>query len=206
MEREGGEFSPGVSAQLASCFWCESIHRAEHELSVCRTCRARFSTMRLLEMSGSYPLDPGSIDDVLMQTSPGNYALGYMDGGVFEVFYVGRSDSDLRRRLHEWVGMPTQGERYASSAKASWDVQHRGPLPVDVPALGRVGNSESSYTRFAYSYAVDADAAFDKECRNYDDFGGRDQLDNEVRPQVAYREIGSPSGRALGSSCQNAAS
>ena len=130
--------------------------------------------MRLLDMSGSYPLDAGSIDDVLMQTSPGNYALGYMDGGVFEVFYVDRSDSDLRRRLHEWVGMPSSSERYASSAKESWDVQQRGPLP-----------------------------AFDKECRNYDDFGG---LDNEARPQLAYRETGPPSRRAPGSACQQAAS
>ena len=40
----------------------------------------------------------------------------------------------------------------------------------------------SSYTRFAYSYAPSADAAFAKEWRNYDDFGGSDGLDNAVPP------------------------
>jgi hypothetical protein len=37
-------------------------------------------------------------------------------------------------------------------------------------------------TRFAFSYAADATAAFEKECRNYDDFGGSNQLDNDGPP------------------------
>jgi hypothetical protein len=53
---------------------------------------------------------------------------------------------------------------------------------VYAPALGRVGTGESSYTRFAYSYADSAEAAFGKECRNYDDFGGSATLDNVARP------------------------
>jgi hypothetical protein len=48
---------------------------------------------------------------------------------------------------------------------------------------------ESSYTRFAYSYASSAEAAFEKECRNYDDFGGSAGLDNEAHPDPApHRE------------------
>jgi len=50
----------------------------------------------------SYPLDRDVIDELITRTSPGNYALGYMDRDGFNVFYVGRSDSDVRRRLHEW--------------------------------------------------------------------------------------------------------
>ena len=92
----------------ASCFWCERLHPGEHPLSVCPECTARYSTMRSLEMCGSYPLDDESIDDLITRTSPGNYALGYLDGDEFSVFYVGRSDSDLRRRLHEWVDMPSR--------------------------------------------------------------------------------------------------
>jgi hypothetical protein len=42
---------------------------------------------------------------------------------------------------------------------------------------------DSSYTRFAYSYAGSAEAAFEKECRNYYDFGGSDILDNEGPPR-----------------------
>jgi hypothetical protein len=138
--------------------------------------------MRLLEMHGSYPLDPSSIDAVLSHRAPGNYALGYMDGDDFAVFYVGRSDVDVRGRLHEWVGMPSPASRHDSFAKAAWSVQRRRQLPFDAPALGRVVYGESGYTRFAFSYAASAGAAFEQECRNYDDFGGSDQLDNDAPP------------------------
>ena len=188
---EGRDFTDGRSEivheglLLVSCIWCEKLHRAEHPLEfnpVCSTCAARYSTMRSLEMSGSYPLSDEAIDEVLTRTSPGNYALGYMDGDTFGVFYVGRSDSDVRQRLHEWVGMPSRYENYASPAKASWGVHRRGQFPVDAPALGRVGNAESSYTRFAYSYARSAEEAYAKEWRNYDAFGGSHGLDNETQP------------------------
>jgi hypothetical protein len=136
-------------------------------------------------MNGSYPLSDEAIDEVMAQTSAGNYALGYMDGDTFSVFYVGRSDSDVRQRLHEWVGLPSRYENYASPAKAPWGAHRRGQLPVDVPALGRVGKAESSYTRFAYSYARSAEEAYAKEWRNYDTFGGRHGLDNEFQPVSA---------------------
>jgi hypothetical protein len=125
--------------------------------------------MRSLEMSGSFPLNDDAIDETLMRIAPGNYALGYMDGDTFIVFYVGRSDGDLRQRLHEWVGMPSRYERHASAAKASWRV-------------ARVESAESSYTHFAYSYARSADEAYAKEWRNYDAFGGGYGLDNECEP------------------------
>jgi hypothetical protein len=139
--------------------------------------------MGSLEMSGSYPLDDASIDEIVRRTSPGNYALGYMDGATFTVFYVGRSDSDLRSRLHEWVGRPSRFERYAPPTRAAWGSRPRGCFAHGSPSLDRVGNDvESSYTRFAYSYAGSADAAYRKECRNYRDFGGSHGLDNETSP------------------------
>ena len=170
---------------IVSCFWCGRLHPGKHPLSVCPACAARYSIMRSLEMNGSYPLSDEAIDEVMTQTSPGNYALGYMDDDTFSVFYVGRSDSDVRQRLHEWVGMPSRYENYVSPAKASWGVHRRGQLPVDAPALGRVGNAESSYTRFAYSYARSAEEAYAKEWRNYDAFGGSHGLDNETQPVSA---------------------
>jgi hypothetical protein len=179
---------------LASCFWCEATHAASHPLSVCPGCigtyRARSYPMGPLEMTGSFPLDDEMIDSVMDRTSPGNYALGYMEDAMFQVFYVGRSDSDVRRRLHEWVGAPSRYARYAPLAKAAWDTRQRGPLPLQAPACGRVATGvESSYTRFAYSYASSAEAAFEKECRNYDDFGGSAGLDNEAHPDPApHRE------------------
>ncbi len=139
-----------------------------------------------LEMNGSYPLTHEAIDEALTRRAPGNYALGFMDGSVFTVFYVGRSDSDLRLRLHEWVGAPSRYRRYGPAAKAAYGVRHRGLSPLDAPALDRVESSvESAYTRFAYSYASSPGAAFEKECRTFSDFGGSAGLDNETQPAPA---------------------
>jgi hypothetical protein len=138
--------------------------------------------MRLLGMSGSYPLSDEAIDEAVAHESPGNYALGYMDGDSFVVFYVGRSVSDVRQSLHEWVDMPSRPDRYAPMTKASWGVRQRGGVPVDAPALRTVTNADTGYTRFAYSYAPSAGAAFDRECRNYSDFGGSRVLDNPFPP------------------------
>jgi hypothetical protein len=171
------------TSTLVSCFWCEQLHPGELPLSVCPECVARYSTMRSLEMSGSYPLADDVIDDVIKRSSPGNYALGYMDGDRFSVFYVGRSDSDVRRRLHQWVGMPGRYDKYAAPAKASWGMQQRTRFPVDAPALARVGNEASAYTRFAYSYAESVMEAYAKEWRNYQSFGGRHGLDNDHEPR-----------------------
>jgi hypothetical protein len=143
------------------------------------------ATLKSLEMSGSYALSDEAIDEAMTRTSPGNYALGFMDGDTFTVFYVGRSDSDVRQRLHEWVGMPSHYHRYAPAGRAAWDTCRSGLMPLSKPALGPVANAESSYTRFAFSYAPSAEAAFEKESRNYDDFGGSGELDNEAPPSRA---------------------
>jgi len=195
----GGPEDPSEIVQetpIVSCFWCERLHPGRHPLSVCPVCAAGFSTMRSLEMSGSFPLSDEAIDDTLMQTSPGNYALGYMEGDAFILFYVGRSDRDLRQRLHDWVGMPSRYESYASPAKAPWGSRRRGPLPVSTPASARVENAESSYTHFAYSFARSADEAYAKEWRNYDAFGGGHGLDNDSEPVSVVHATAGPSASA----------
>ena len=40
----------------------------------------------------------------------------------------------------------------------------------------------SAYEKFKYSYATSPKAAFEKECRNYHDFGGSEKLDNKIHP------------------------
>ena len=188
--------SPLEASQQASCFWCERMHESKHPLSVCPLCSesARLGRFPLgsLAMDGSYPLTVEAIDEKLTRKSPGNYALGYLDGDTFMVFYVGRSDSDVKRRLHEWVGAPSHHDRYASSTEAAWAVHRRGPLALDIAARGHVGDEvDRGYTRFAYSYAPSAEAAYAKEWRNYDDFGGSDGLDNTTppsRPRAAREE------------------
>jgi hypothetical protein len=115
--------------------------------------------------------------------SPGNYALGYMDGGSFVVMFVGRSDADVRSRLQEWVGAGSEYRAYAPSGRAPWGVHRAGNVPLDGPALAIVCHADSSYSHFAYSYAPSADAAYAKHWRNYDDFGGDERrLDNTMAP------------------------
>ncbi len=41
---------------------------------------------------------------------------------------------------------------------------------------------DSKYKHFKYSYATSSKTAFEKECRNYHDFGGSEKLDNEIHP------------------------
>jgi len=100
--------------------------------------------MATLDMKGSYPLTDEKIDDVVTRTSAGNYALGHKDDDTFIVQYIGRSDSDVNKRLHKWVG--------------------------------------GKYNRFKYSYSSSPKAAFERECRNYHDFGENEKLDNSSHP------------------------
>ena len=46
-----------------------------------------------------------------------------------------------------------------------------------------VGEKSNRYTHFKFSYATSPKTAFEKECRNYHNFGKSDKLDNEYHPQ-----------------------
>ncbi|MEA4968763.1 MAG: hypothetical protein VB048_11690 [Bacteroidaceae bacterium] len=39
-----------------------------------------------------------------------------------------------------------------------------------------------NYSYFKYSYSSSIKNAFEKECKNYHDFGGADKLDNKIHP------------------------
>jgi len=105
--------------------------------------------MPKLDMDGPFPLTNDEINDVVFRSSAGNYALGHTiteDGErSFIVEYVGRSDTDVAKRLKQHVG--------------------------------------ENYKQFKYSHAASPKQAFEKECKNYHDFGGIDGLDNEVHPR-----------------------
>jgi hypothetical protein len=179
------ESTPRSAGLLATCTHCEKLHHPEPlEFNpICHVCAADRASMRSLGMKGSYPLSDEAIAAELTRTSPGNYALGYLEDGRFVVFYVGRSDTDLKGRLQGWVGAPSQYERYAPSGMAAWSTRRRASSPLGTPALGRVGCAgASSYTRFAYSYTSSPEMALEKELQNYDDFGGRGGLDNGKPP------------------------
>jgi len=183
-DRTSGDFLERRSGILqVSCFACQRLHRAEDLLEfnpLCPTCAAR-DPSGSPEMTPSYPLTHKKIDEMVTRTSPGNLALGYVDGTTFVVFYVGRSDSDVNHHLHGWVDAPSR----QGAARAASGCRRRG-RPVGNPVLDRVGAAvDSSYTRFAFSYAPSAKAAFERECRDYHGLGASDGLDNERHPLPA---------------------
>jgi signal transduction histidine kinase len=57
-------------------------------------------------LQGPYPLSFDAIDTVVRSTSAGVYALGHTDAqGRFAINHVGRSDSDLRAKLLDCMGI-----------------------------------------------------------------------------------------------------
>ena len=79
--------------------------------------------MPSLNMSGPYDLTENDVNNAVSKTSAGNYALGYVnEGGTFIVQYVGRADSDVNERLHDWEGKYKKFKySYASSPKAAFE-------------------------------------------------------------------------------------
>lgn len=79
--------------------------------------------MASLDMSGSYDLTDDEINRIVIETNPGNYAIGRVDDkGTFLVSRVGRSDDDVNGRLHDHVGDYKKFKySYAPSAKAAFE-------------------------------------------------------------------------------------
>lgn len=57
--------------------------------------------MKSLGMGQSHRFLRENIDRFVKKSQIGNYALGYVEAGIFYVCYVGRSDTDLNLRLKE---------------------------------------------------------------------------------------------------------
>jgi hypothetical protein len=84
----------------------------------------RRGIMVSLGMKGPYDFNSSKIDEVVTQTSPGNYALGYVnDRDVFIVKYIGRSDSDVNEELHSCLTKKHKKFKYcyATSPKAAFE-------------------------------------------------------------------------------------
>ena len=64
-----------------------------------------------------------NIDLVITQKKPGVYVLDATSTGGFQVNYVGRADSDLNRRLKDWVGSKYKYFKfdYATSPKDAFE-------------------------------------------------------------------------------------
>ena len=104
--------------------------------------------MASLNMIGPFELTTEKVNEVVKETKPGNYGLGFQDekDWKFGVQLIGRADADLKAELLTQVG-------------------------------------KAQYSRFMYSYADTAKTAFEKECWNYHNFGGKKYLANQSHPQ-----------------------
>lgn len=73
-------------------------------------------------LKGPYDLDDETIDDEVTKTSAGAYALGKVKNDSFYIDYVGRSDSDVNKRLHDHANnYPKFKYDYFESAKAAFE-------------------------------------------------------------------------------------
>jgi hypothetical protein len=110
-------------------------------------------------MGETYSLDNETINKHIEDNRIGNYALGLLkkpkDGQnyVFKIKYIGRSDTNLRGEIKQ------QGIR-----------------------LKLKKNGKQMYTHFKFVYQNTPLEAFHKECANYHDCGGKQNLDNLIHP------------------------
>jgi len=184
MRRQPDETTNGTSrrapvAELSvSCCRCDALHRPTTEDAFHPLCERCARDGRALELGTRrfHALSDGSIAGAVGETSPGNFALGYLDGADFTVFYVGRSDSDVSASLHAWVDAPSCPPRRRAAPHAPWHVGTRalGPTSADI---------DTAYTHFAFCYAPTAIAAFERECRDFHELGGTNGLDNPRHPE-----------------------
>lgn len=73
-------------------------------------------------LKGPFALTDEKIDTEVTKTSPGAYALGRITNDTFYIDYVGRSDTDVSKRLHNHVGnYPRFKYDYFGSAKAAFE-------------------------------------------------------------------------------------
>lgn len=79
-----------------------------------------------LGLNGPYVLSAEEIDRQVTETSPGNYALGYInkEKNTFVPKYVGRSDSDVHYRLKCHVDKPHTHFKFIYATSA-WDAFKR---------------------------------------------------------------------------------
>ena len=128
-------------------------------------------------------LTTASVAGAVTRVAPGNFLLGYREGGTFSAFYVGRADDDLGNELRSWVGASSlRSSSGGPCGLAPWRAD-----PLRRPAGRRRGLEISAavatpYTHFVFLYAPSARAAFERQCRDYHELVGGGDLDNAAHP------------------------
>jgi hypothetical protein len=117
--------------------------------------------MASLDMDGPFELEVKTIQGKVAG-SPGNFALGTLTPNKrFAVRLVGRSDSNLQQTL-------LQALKRGSGQPGFFARLFSGKKPINA---------------FKFSHAMDAEAAYSKECRNFHNFGGLEKLANTNHPK-----------------------
>ena len=90
---------------------------------------------------------------------------------------------ELTRAKVDAVVTRTSAGNYALgySRNNTFYVQYVGRADSDVASRIKQHVGEK-YERFMFSYATSPKAAFEKECKNYHDFGENRKLDNKIHP------------------------
>ena len=73
-------------------------------------------------LEGPFPLQRGTIDNLVIRISPGAFILGNGDAAKMVVRYIGRSDHDVASRLKDFLGFYSWFEfGYFETAKAAFE-------------------------------------------------------------------------------------
>jgi hypothetical protein len=114
-----------------------------------------------LDMDGPFDLTRQAVQASVTQTMPGTFAIGHKDkAGRFQVQFVGRDDANLGAALMQAVA--------------------RG---IGRPGMmTRLFGSKPAANAFKFSYATSAQAAYEKQCRNFHNFGETRSLENPGHP------------------------
>lgn len=176
--------SPSASLRT-SCVRCGRLAEPDRNLAthpLCPACVARTASDRPEPSPHLHPLTHAEIDLAALHGVAGSYALGYLEGGAFVAFYVGRADANLNAALHGWVGVDAHRSSWAGAAPA-WRRGARPSFPPsDTPVMREIATAvDAGYTHFRLSYAHSARAAFEGECASYHALG-EGRLDNAHHP------------------------
>lgn len=70
----------------------------------------------------------------------------------------------------------------SKNAQGGFTVSYVGRADDDLNKRLKDHANTGKYADFKYSYASSPKAAFEKECKNFHDFGGIEKLDNKIHP------------------------
>ena len=88
------------------------------------------------------------------------------------------TEGEIDKRIRS--GVPGNYAYGHQDKKGIFIVQYVGRSDTDLNS--RIKHGIGKYSMFKFSYASSAKEAFERECKNYHDFGGDRWLDNEMHP------------------------